>query len=467
MATQTLKMRIQFRRDTTANWLLNKDVIPAAGEPCFDIDLGTLKIGNGVDTYEKLQSIGGVKVDGKSIILNGDVLELAGFDAAEIGAQPRKTADGGIEWIVPSTDTVDGLQSTVAGLQSDVSGLQASVATIQEIVSPSAEGSVPLLDRVVTLEDQMNGTGAGSVDAKIDAKINEFATRVTDDGVVNTIQELVTYVAEHGSEVADMAADILTLQGLVGDTSVESQIEAMVRASEAKTAAMMKHIKYEVSSKPVGTLVNYGDKEIRVMIPAATSFALQNSGDNADANSYYIGFKAYAPDGAVSFKEDIAEIITDNTMYSFEGNDFAGIDTYGRKYSIIWLPVAQYADGAWTYYGAKSSVDRYIGWYYSVEWYDANGIKIASDCIRINLSNEDCHNNVEPFYMSGVVKNISVGGTLLEKIGDTVDIPVGAGLKASDEIEIAEDGSLKIKAISFDKLVDGEMEIVLDGGASA
>lgn len=44
MPNTTMKTQIQVRRDTTANWLANKDVVPAAGEPCFDLELGTLKI---------------------------------------------------------------------------------------------------------------------------------------------------------------------------------------------------------------------------------------------------------------------------------------------------------------------------------------------------------------------------------------------------------------------------------------
>ena len=36
MPNTTMKTQIQVRRDTTANWLANKDVVPAAGEPCFD-----------------------------------------------------------------------------------------------------------------------------------------------------------------------------------------------------------------------------------------------------------------------------------------------------------------------------------------------------------------------------------------------------------------------------------------------
>lgn len=48
----------QFRRDTTENWLANKDIVPAPGEPCYDIDLRTLRIGDGETTYENLPIIG-------------------------------------------------------------------------------------------------------------------------------------------------------------------------------------------------------------------------------------------------------------------------------------------------------------------------------------------------------------------------------------------------------------------------
>lgn len=58
MPDTTVKTKIQLRRDTTANWLTNKDIVPAAGEPCFDYELGILKIGDGTTTYENLEAIG-------------------------------------------------------------------------------------------------------------------------------------------------------------------------------------------------------------------------------------------------------------------------------------------------------------------------------------------------------------------------------------------------------------------------
>ena len=175
--------------------------------------------------------------------------------------------------------------------------------------------------------------------------------------------------------------------------------------------------KYEVVHKPEGTIVDYREKEIRIMCPEYTEWTHQNSGANADENSYYIGFKAYAPKGAVSFKEDTAEIIADNKMYYFENNEFAGIDSYGRRYSVIWLPVAKRNDGIWTYYGANSTKTKYVGWYYTVEWYSETGKLISTETIRINLSNEGCHNNINSFY--GVENDLA---TAVAKVKDKVDI---------------------------------------------
>ena len=224
-----------------------------------------------------------------------------------------------------------------------------------------------------------------------------------------------TYVAGDGIEIVDNKISVKLADTTHGLVAVDGAL-ALSLATKDADGAMSKEDKktldaiptvyearqYEVAYKPEGTLVDYRDKEIRVMCPADTEWKLQNSGENADANMYYIGFKAYAPNDAVSFKEDLKETIEDDTMYYFEG-EFAGVDAYGRKYSIVWLPAANNTDGVWTYYGSMSSMSKYIGWYYTVEWYNANGKVIGADQIRINLSNEDCHNNIKPYYVANYI----------------------------------------------------------------
>lgn len=149
--------------------------------------------------------------------------------------------------------------------------------------------------------------------------------------------------------------------------------------------------KYEIADAPVGTLVNYREDEIRIMCPADATYTKQSVGAGGDVNTYYVTLKTYAPSNdAVGYIEYLngqsdAEILTD-----------IKIDQYGRRYQPTWLGVAKFdeATGIWTYYGASSSTDKMIGWDYRIDWYNNDGVKIYTDSIRINLSNEDCHNRV-------------------------------------------------------------------------
>lgn len=56
--------------------------------------------------------------------------------------------------------------------------------------------------------DILTGDGEGSINKKIDAAINKFATDVTDDKVVNSYKELIDWVAQHGPEATKMASGI-------------------------------------------------------------------------------------------------------------------------------------------------------------------------------------------------------------------------------------------------------------------
>ena len=210
MAKSILKMVIQLRRDTTANWEANKRMIPAAGEPCYDLELKTLKIGDGIASYENLPVVGGFEVDGTSMVFEDGVFKLLGFEAADVGAQPRKKADGTLEWVVPSTKDVDDLRSAVDGLKTDVSELQTGADTMQSAIE--------------ALEHKMDGVGDGTVDAKIDAKIKAFEEKVIENGAVDTIQELFDYVATHGAETKGIIQSIADLKGLVGEGSVDERI---------------------------------------------------------------------------------------------------------------------------------------------------------------------------------------------------------------------------------------------------
>lgn len=316
--------------------------------------------------------------------------------------------------ISESTD-LSAFEGRVSALETNVSTLEGDAASAKEEVS-AINGKVSALESDIASVKSEVATKASA--EEVDALESVVAAKADAEKVVALETEVATK-----ANAEQVAADI-------AQAKADAVADANAYADKQAAAVLDKCLgeKYEITSTPKGTLVDYRDKEIRVMVPAGTQWVKQSVGANGNANMYYMGFKAYAPEGAVSFKEDDLITIEDQTMYYFEGNDFAGTDKYGRKYSIVWLALAMYdeASGTWSYFGEKSSTEKYIGWYYSVEWYDADGVVIASDRIRINLSNEACHSEIKPFYMSDVEAEIKkYTDELIEaKVEEISEIPV-------------------------------------------
>lgn len=69
--------------------------------------------------------------DGQSIEVVDGKVRIVGFAAAVEGSQPRKKADGTIEWVKPDTTTVDGLGTAVEGLTGDLGDLAERVDVIE------------------------------------------------------------------------------------------------------------------------------------------------------------------------------------------------------------------------------------------------------------------------------------------------------------------------------------------------
>lgn len=486
-----INTRIVLRNDSSAEWLVNSSKVLLKGEVGIEfLEDGKvkLKIGDGVKSWAELDYFGGEELNGDNltILVENGIIKLKGFDEAAVGSQLVKGADGTMSWVLPDSSTVDGLKTIVGTLQTDVAKIQGEVESLNKAVEEKANAA-----------DVYTKT---EVDSKLSSvyrykgTVENFSDLPTDGLTVGDVYNVVN--AGEGVKAGDNVAwngegwDVLSgavdLSGYTTKEEYETVKSAVdeieeTYVSKEEALASLKTAPYEICYEPVGTQVSYRDKEIRIMCPSDTEWKLQNVGAGGDSTKYYIGFKAYAPNDSVTgFKEDLAETISDETLYSFENNDFAGIDEYGRKYSICWLAVAAYdagsGTGEWTYYGAGSSAQKYIGWYYSVEWYDAAGVKVASDTIRINLSNEECHNSIEPYYMGKVIKGVSVGGTLLDVVNNQVNIALAGAEKAGvvksaegeNKVTVEEDGTMTVKSINVSALVQAEDDVlILNGGSSA
>lgn len=71
----------------------------------------------------------------------------------------------------------------------------------------------------------LNGTGEGSVVKLVNDAINEFATKISDDGTVNTFKELVDYASTHGSEFGELLVEVNGIKEK--DTQQDERIEAI------------------------------------------------------------------------------------------------------------------------------------------------------------------------------------------------------------------------------------------------
>lgn len=325
------------------------------------------------------------------------------------------------------------------------------------------------------------------LDAKQDKLTTGYGIQIDENNTISWDggKELTARVDQHEADIATLKESQLTMNTLEHRVTLR---------------------RVEIGNVPAGTLVNYGQDEVRVMAPSDTVWTANRE------NKYYMSAKLFAPSNAKYFREALAQDITDETYYEFENYEFSGIDEHGCKYSLVWLPMAEQSDETWTYTGSLSTTEKgFLGWYWHANWYDENKNLIGSDIIRINLSNESCHNFEQPYYMikyatKDSVKNpLNVSGATAGQIvkiktidadgnpteWEAIDIPSGSGLSAvtsvngktgavtitaselikssseANKVSIAEDGTLEVNSLTFDKILQSEEnEIILSGGGA-
>ena len=149
-----------------------------------------------------------------------DNLEKAGgepnvLEGVKVNGTALAIADKMVDLLIATGSTngtlaVNGIDVALKGLaalayKAEVSESDLDAALKAVITAKAEQTDVTALQTAV---NTLNGTGDGSVKKTVDDAIDDFATKVSDDGTVNTIKELVDWVAAHGPEAAQMAADI-------------------------------------------------------------------------------------------------------------------------------------------------------------------------------------------------------------------------------------------------------------------
>lgn len=348
---------------------------------------GTIRV---IDTLDKGKAIGvAIAPDaGNALMAVEGGLFVPTVVVPEYSIEKQDIADEGFAASYKLKKIVDGVESYVGdtiNISKDLVLKSATLETATEDGVPFAEAKAG--DPYIKME--FNDVNASALYIPVKGLVDTY---VAGDGIKieNNLVSVKLADIAHGLQIVDGALSF-ALASRQTDGAMSAKDKLIVDSIPSVYVAR----KYDISGTPEGTLVNYGEREIRVMCPIGAEFKKQTVGDNGDANTYYMTLKTYVPnDSVVGYIEHVGDQVDDTILTDFS------TDEYGRRYQSTWLGLAKFDEttNTWTYYGTSSSTQRFIGWDYQIDWYDANNVMVANDSIRINLSNEECHNGIRPYY---------------------------------------------------------------------
>ena len=229
----------------------------------------------GIATGAQVNVLEGVKVNGVALSIASKIVDLI------IGTG---TANGSIS--VAGVDVpVKGLAALVYKANVSVDDLNAALAAV---INEKAESStVAVLSGKI---DVLNGSGTGSVSKAITDAFNDFATKVSDDGVVNSYKELIDWAATHGGEATQMAAAITNIENLlvgIGGDGNPATVNAAITAAINNLNIGNYYTKTETNTeldKKVDKVTGYGLSKNDFTDPLKSK--LEGIAVNATANKY-------------------------------------------------------------------------------------------------------------------------------------------------------------------------------------
>lgn len=361
----------------------------------------------------------------------------------------------------------------------------------------------------------------GSVDYKIAQAV--AAIMENPDETMNSINELVTWVNEHAESALELSNqvttnknDIAALVELVGTDGVQDQITTAI--SEALTIDGVD--KYALAVDLTNAIARvaalegkeheHANKDVIDGITAekvsAWDAAEQAAKDYADGLNTAMDTRVGEAEVAIAGKVDAEtgkSLVSDELIAKLDGveagaqvNVIDSVDETqfaideSKKLTLLDVAMGKVA-GLQTVLDEKANKGTTLAAYGITDAYTKEETldKIAEKITEINggesagevlsqlnsykETNNDRINTIEGKLANiaegaqvNVIEGVKVGDTVLEIVDKIVTIPVGAGLKASDEITIAADGTLGVGEVGVGKLVDDGTTLILNGGAA-
>ena len=418
-----------------------------------------------------LKAAGTVPVgDNKSITVSDGVIGITGFAAATENQQPRKKADGTIEWYTPDTSTVAGLSQTVGQHTQQISTLNEQMTTVQ--------GDITTINS--TLADKANSADVYTKQQTED-KISAAISSVYKPAGSTTFAALPAPAANVLGNVYNVTDAFTTtdqfVEGagksypagtnvavvLVGEDYKYDVLSGMVDLSNYSTTdeiAQTYATKTEVTTGLSGKVDKVDgsrlmtDAEGTKLAGIETGAQVNNivsvaSGELAISEEKELSIVAVAQDKVTGLAEALAGKVNTEAGKGLSTNDF----TTPLLEKLNALPA-----------GAQ-----------------VNAIDTVSDEFTISETKELSVAAIAQSKIAGLpdalnakLESVSIAGTALTVTDKGVNIPIATDtllgvVKSSakiNEIAVGADGVMSVNTVSTDKLEQGSDTIVWNGGGA-
>lgn len=208
--------------------------LPDDASTAADGEIAAAKVGPKGEQYntlqdaisQQIQDYKGLKVSGStpSTDSNVDVWLNTSDNDGNSGYEVPQIDDNSISTV--DTWSSAKIRKAITDLVKSVVGSEGSSAIVAELIDDMATEydttwSSSKINSVITdavgnvdlssIDNKINkltGSGDGSIDAMIDTKINAFATRLTDDGTVNTYSEALNWIATHAGDYTALLGEV-------------------------------------------------------------------------------------------------------------------------------------------------------------------------------------------------------------------------------------------------------------------
>lgn len=155
-------------------------------------------------------------------------------------------------------------------------------AKIAHDINDAKYNDTELRDKIHSNElaiSTLSGEGTGSVKKQIDDALNDFATKVSDDNVINTFKELIDYCAAHTSEVSEMAGDISN-----NSTAISELMHYIGELpTETNATTIIEYINSQVASTDISSAIEAAKQQAINTAASDATFKANNSLSDAKA----------------------------------------------------------------------------------------------------------------------------------------------------------------------------------------